>query len=129
MASALMTSVPRRIPPSTSTGTRPATLATTSGRASIVAGTVSRLRSRRGWKRWMPGDPFVDGPSGVVGVQNALEQHRQPGERTQPGDVLPGHRRIQGGAINVLLRRPLAAQGGGQPFQVGPLQARRQSRI
>ena len=37
-------SVPRRIPPSSSTGTRPATLAATSGRASIVAGTVSRLR-------------------------------------------------------------------------------------
>jgi len=44
-ASAFTTSVPRRMPPSTSTGTRPPTFSTTSGKASMVAGTVSRLRA------------------------------------------------------------------------------------
>src|SRR6185436_6433065 len=44
-ASALTTSVPRRTPPSISTGMRPATASTTPGSAVIVAGTVSRLRA------------------------------------------------------------------------------------
>ena len=66
-ASALSTSVPRRIPPSTKTGTRPATLSATCGSASMVAGTVSRLRPP--WLETMiPATPALTARSASSGL-------------------------------------------------------------
>ena len=36
-----------------------------------------------------PVHPAVDGPAGVVGMADALEQQRQFGQRPQPGQVVP----------------------------------------
>ena len=61
-ASALRTSVPRRTPPSISTGTAPSLAFTMAGSKVIVAG---------------PAGAGLDGLAGVVRVHNALEDHRQ----------------------------------------------------
>ena len=77
-ASAIATSTPRRMPPSTRTVARPATASTTSGRASPVAS------ARSSWRPpWLetttPGRPVRDRQLRVLGGEQALDQHRQAG--------------------------------------------------
>ena len=53
----------------------------------------------------MPSTPRVDGPAGVVGVADALEQERQRGERAQPGQIVP----VQRWLPKIMAQWPVAA--------------------
>jgi hypothetical protein len=58
------------------------------------------------------------GLAGVVRVQHALEQHRQPGAGLQPGHVVPGGRLVQQAVEQGALAGPqrlLVARGAGRP--------------
>ena len=88
MLSALMTSLPRRIPPSRRTSQRPSTAATTSGSArkrGIYAVELSTA---------MVGDDHsvhagIDGPPGVLAGEDTLHEDLTVPAVANPGEVLP----------------------------------------
>ncbi len=91
-ASALTTSPPRRMPPSSSTSIWSPTASAIAGSARIVAGVPSRLLPP-----WLDTEialtARVDRAPGVVDADDALEHERPVPLLAQPGDVVPGGRR------------------------------------
>ena len=96
-AMALSTSVPRRMPPSTSSGSAaPLTPAS----ASAMRGSAhARQRGVEGAATVVGDDQRIGAQRmrelRVLGMQHALEHERQRGLRAQPGDVVPARRRGQ----------------------------------
>ena len=91
-ASALTTSVPRRMPPSTSTSIRPSTASTTSGsdvdrRRDAVELPAAVVRDDDRRRAVLAREPRV------LGGEHPLDDDRQPGQRGEPLDVAPGQRR------------------------------------
>ena len=109
-ASAIATSVPRRMPPSTITAPRPSTASTTSGRASAVAETQSSWRPP--WlETTTPAAPCSTASPASSRGQHALDQHRDRALRGEILEVLPVQRRVDLGEDLGHERGP-AAEGG-----------------
>lgn len=118
---ALSTSVPRRMPPSTSSGSCPARASATRGSTAALAGAVSSVRPP--WLETMT--PASSRLAGVVRLHHALEQHRQ----LQPGDVVPGRCMGQQAVEQGVLAGPQGRwRRGGPAGQVDGLDAGRQAK-
>ena len=89
-ASALKMSVPRRNPPSTSTGTRPRTPATTSTRLSI-AGAAAVFRPPAVIRDDHAVHAVLDGEFCVLASHDALDDEFPRPDVAQPLQVIPVH--------------------------------------
>src|SRR5437660_1890150 len=105
-ASALSTSVPRRIPPSTNAGTRPATFSTTGGSASAVAGRVEIAATVIGHDN--PRHSRLDRAVCILRIEHTFYQQRNFCKRAQPLHILPTQLGIQNRTENILPPRKMA---------------------
>ncbi len=124
---ALSTSVPRRMPPSTSTGSAPPHGRRRCAAARCaVAGAVSSVRPP--WLETIrPADAAARGLARVVRVQHALEQHRQPGASTAARPRRPRSGACGSRPSNRALWPGAARRGrGGRPARLTARDAGRQ---
>ena len=92
-ASALTTSAPRRMPPSTSTSIAPVDRLDHLGQRVDRRRRRRRAGGRRGWRRRCAAAPCSHASARVLGGQHALDDSGMPASRRDSLQVVPGERR------------------------------------